>query len=530
LDVHLARHPVLVALVLWVALVVVYHLDDSLVEEGDAVANIELPIALLQTGSLAFSPRYSPIVFNWKSAAPLEERDDYYVRNWFEHREGKATGVWYATGHLRLNGPRYFAVKSPERDAYVSTFSVLTGLSFLPMAAVLAAIDRDFPFKAALRLSAARLHAASLVALSAVLVLLIARRYVRPSHALLLALAYGLGTCMWAVASRTLWQQTVNIALLTCASYAFLRLLDAPKPDGWALITGLLLGTATASRPTAAFFTVAVGVYLLLHRREVLPRVIAGALPVLIATAVYNLHYFGGPFNFAQELVGHQVALEKTGSQNVWQTSLLVGAIGLLVSPSRGLLIFSPFLGLSFWGIARLWRDPKYGPLRPLVVAALLTMALQCKWFDWWGGWTYGYRPWLEVVPVLVLCLMPMIEPVCSKKWSASLFAIALGWSIFVQGLGAFAYDKYWNARDLFTVAALDGSRRFLAKERDARAAAQRSGASYQGLFACNIDLPPCRYRLWSIEDNVISFYLARYPVARERRTRIAWRKLTPFH
>jgi hypothetical protein len=32
---------------------------------------------------------------------------------------------------------------------------------------------------------------------------------------------------------------------------------------------------------------------------------------------------------------------------------------------------------------------------------------VQSKWFDWWGGWTYGYRPWLEAVPVLVLCMIP---------------------------------------------------------------------------------------------------------------------------
>ena len=58
------------------------------------------------------------------------------------------------------------------------------------------------------------------------------------------------------------------------------------------------------------------------------------------------------------------IALEKTGKSQLWQTPLVVGAFGLLASPSRGLLVFSPFLVLAFWGLPRLWKEPAYAPLR----------------------------------------------------------------------------------------------------------------------------------------------------------------------
>lgn len=531
------RKPLAIACLLWLALVAAYHLDDSLVEEGDAVANVELPLALLQTGSLAFSPRYSPILFFWKSAPPLVVRDDYYVRNWFERHAGRAAGVWHATGELKLNGPRYFVIKSPRSDRYLSTFSVVPGLTFLPMIGALRALDADLPYKTALRLSAARLYAASLVSLSAVFLFLIARRYASGAVALGLALAYALGTSVWSIASETLWQQTVSLALLMGAALAYMRARERSSLAA-VVLTGVLLGTATASRPTAIFYLMAIALHMVVEatfgagrreRLDALARLGAGALLPLLAIAAYNLHYFGTPFNFAQELVGHQVALEKTGDTRLWQTPLVIGVTGLMLSPSRGLLVFSPFLVLGLVGLRSVLSDLRYVALRPLAIAALMSMAVQAKWFDWWGGWAYGPRPWVEAVPILVLCMLPTLDSLRTQRWAQVLLGMALAWSVFVQGLGAFAYDKYWNGRDLHAVLGSTGRTRFYFTESEARHAAQLEGGQYTGEQQCNIDRRECRYRLWSLDDNIISFYLDRWPVSREHRMHLAWHDFAPF-
>jgi hypothetical protein len=525
LDGWLLRRRGLAAVALWCSLVAIYQADDSVVEEGDAIANVELPIALLRTGKLHFTPRLSPIVFLWKSKPPLPVRDDYYVRNWHERHEGRAAGYWYVTGQLELNGPRYFAVESRISGAYVCTFGVIAGLTMLPLAALFSAIDQDFMRSEWLKLSAAKLHASGLIATSAVLLFMLGLRYVRPRYALLIGLAYGLGTCVWAVSSDTLWQQTVSIALLSGVIHAFVRVAEDDSRAA-RIFCGVLLATAIANRPTAVFFAVAIGMYLLRHRPKALLGIALSGLPILFGVAMYNQYYFGSPTNFAQELIGHQIAVEKTGVERVWQTPLIVGLIGLLTSPSRGLLVFSPFLFASAFGVRRIWLEPKYGALRPLTIAAGAIMLLQCKWFDWWGGWTFGYRPWLEVTPVIAMCLLPVIESIFSRWWSESLFVAALAWSIFVQSVGAFAYDKHWNARDLHRVDAGDQSSFFTTEQEALRFAAANSG-EYQGLFACNIDLPLCRYRLWSLEDNIISYYMhERYSVARENRTHSGLRHL----
>lgn len=517
LDAFLLRRARWVGAALWLCLLGVYQLDDSLVEEGDAIANVELPITLLRTGTLHFTPRLTPIVFRWRSYSPLPEREDYYVRSWHERHEGKAAGFWYATGRLQLNGARYFVIKSPVREGYVCTFGVIAGMSMLPLAAVLKLVQPDFVRREWLKLSAAKLHASGLVALSAVLVFWLALRFVRPRYALLIACAYALGTCVWSISSETLWQQTVNIALLTGVAYSFTRIaLDDSKPARY--LCGVLLGAAIASRPTAACFAITLGWYLWWRRRDALAGVALCACIAPLAVSIYNQYYFGSPINFAQELVGHQIALEKTGIESIWQTPLVVGLAGLLVSPSRGLLVFSPFMAAALWGARRLWRDDAHACLRPLLLAAAATMLLQCKWFDWWGGWAYGYRPWLEAMPILALCLIPVIERIFAHRGSALLFSAALAWSVLVQSVGALAYDKYWNARDLHRVM-LGDEPHFFTSELEARVYAAGSGGHYTGLFACNIDLPACRYRLWSLEDNVIGFYMGeRFHVARDNR------------
>lgn len=525
LDAFLARRRRGVAWALGLCLVALYQLDDSIIEEGDAVANVELATNLLRTGTLEFTPRNAPIVFKWHSTEMLDGREDYYVRSWREQHLGKPAGYWYATGALKFNGPRYFIVKSPVRDAYVCTFGIVAGLTLVPIAAVLSAIDPNFIRVELLKLTAAKLHAGMLIALSAVLLFLIAQRFCRPSHALLTALAYALGTCVWAISSETLWQQTVNIALLTGVAYTFVRILES-QSRALPIICGFLLGTAFASRPTALFMLVAVVGYLWLYKREAVQPLLLAAIPVPALIAIYNGYYFGSAFNFGQGVAGEQIAFAKTGAAALWSTPAIVGLFGLLASPSRGLLVFSPFMALSFWGAYRIWKQPEYRVLRPLTLAAAATMLLQAKWFDWWGGWAYGYRPWLEAVPVLALCLVPVLPSVLHRRWSAGLFGVALAWSIFVQGLGALAYDKYWNGRDLFRVDVGENAT-FFDREADAREYAQKNDGQFAGEFRCNIDIAVCRFRLWQWKDSIIPFYMGeRFEIARRIRTRLGWSSL----
>ena len=360
-----------------------------------------------RTIALPSAPDRFPEMFKWKGHAPFVEVDDVSITNWLEIYGDRTAWEWREAGRLEFNGPRYFLAEAPRRHAYVSVFGPVPGLMLVPLIAPLYALDHDLHTEPARYASIVKLGSAGLVAGCAVLIFLIASRRTTRGRALLLAATYGLATCAWAVSSQNIWQQTVNQVLLTAGADFFLGDVERRGVAAWA---GLFLGAATACRVTSALVLIAAALHLAVHHRRSLLPFVAAALPMLFLTGVYNAYYFGNPLVFAQGLAGPAIAQEKTGSSALWQTPLYVGALGLLASPSRGLLIFSPVLAPAGWGLVRSIADPAWRSLRALGLAAFATMALQCAWFDWWGGHAYGYRPWLDVMPYLVLLLLPVLD------------------------------------------------------------------------------------------------------------------------
>jgi hypothetical protein len=510
------RSRAFVALLLFFGLFGVYLANTTVLDEGDAVPSINLPVALLSTGRLSFDPDNFPELFKWKTHPPFIEKDDFFFTSWDDEFGDRTAREWRKTGQLELNGPRYYIVPAPLRNTYVSTFGPIPGLLMLPFAAPFYAIDHAFVGKLALRASVAKLGSASFVALTAVLLFLIADHLASRRRALFASLTYALGTCAWAISSQNIWQQTVNQLFLAAGAY-FVVSGVARWPR--TLLAGFFLGAATACRPTSGCVVFTVLLYLYLtERRGILPFAL-GVLPVPLGVLAYNLHYFGNPFTFAQAIVGQVIAFEKTGSSDVWQTPFLYGALGLLISPSRGLLVFSPILGLAFWGFVRAIRDDDYRILWPFFASALFMMAAQCKWFDWWGGHAYGYRPWLDAVPYLSLGLLPIAGDLFSTKMRATATAAALAWSVFVQALGAMSYDRYWNLRRVFVIRvpthieALDYT-----DEEAAKSDAERYHGSYIGPSYCDIDYTFCRHRLWSLNDNLILYQSTHFTLSRDGR------------
>jgi hypothetical protein len=511
----------LVAFLTFLFLVFVFNANTSVLDEGDAVPTTNLAIGILETGKLSFDPEHFPEMFKWKSKEPFEVREDFYFIGWDDHYLERDARHWANEGSLKFNGPRYYMVESPKTHEYVSTFGPIPAFFLVPVMAPFYAFDHMIAWKHPLKISVAKLNASMLVATTAVLLFFIALRYVSKMRALLVALTYGLATCAWAVSSQNMWQQTVNQFLLAVGAFFFLGNVERRHI---AALSGLAFGAAVACRATGALFYAAVIVYLFLYHRKSLVPFILGSLPVPLLIAAYNTHFFGSPMSFAQEVVGHAIAKEKTGSSRLWQTPIWEGASGLLLSPSRGLAVFSPVLVPSLWGAYRVFQEARFRSFRPLTLAMLGAMGLQCRWFDWWGGWTYGYRPWLDVVPFLVLLLVPMLDRVLATPLRRAVFGVAFAWSVFVEVLGAGSYDRSWNIRTLYVVRFQNQAKPTgLFDEDEARHAAEKGGGNYLGPSRCDVDLPYCRHRLWSVKDSIIAYQYRGFAEMRSRRLPPGW-------
>lgn len=253
------------------------------------------------------------------------------------------------------------------------------------------------------------------------------------AHSLAFSLLYAFGTNAWSTGAITLFQHGTSLLFLTAAFY----FLSSPVSTraAWA---GLALAFAVANRPTNIIFALVLTVFVLIHRRKAIAGFVALAAIPAILLGVYSHLYWGSIFALGQ-------------GQGGWgfNGNMLAGLAGLLVSPARGIFIFSPIFVFSVLeGVRRLRH--KSGESLPdyLFVATILLVLLYTKWGNWWGGHSFSYRLLTEISPVMIILASSAWRFGLAKKPLARrAFIAAAAISVFVQALGASSYPSTFNDR-----------------------------------------------------------------------------------
>ncbi|HUG54488.1 MAG TPA: hypothetical protein VMR21_12855 [Vicinamibacteria bacterium] len=254
-----------------------------------------------------------------------------------------------------------------------------------------------------------------------VLFLAVARR--RPREALWTAVAFTLGTTVWAT-SQALWQHPAAVFGL---SGALLCAVRAEEDEAWAGRAGLPLALALAARyaDVALVAVLAAGLAARWPRR--LPSMLAWGAPVGLAVLAYHWAYFGSPWR--QGLAGAGRFDAPWGE----------GHLGLLVSPGKGLLVFTPLVAMAGAGLVRAFRGGDRWLASTCAAGALAHWVLVGRWGLWHGGECWGPRLMTDALPLLFLFLPEGFS-------LAPRLTVGLGvFSVAVQALGAFSYDYRWE-------------------------------------------------------------------------------------
>jgi len=246
---------------------------------------------------------------------------------------------------------------------------------------------------------------------------------------------YGFATCAWSVAANALWQHGPSLLFL---SGALVFLLN--PSSRWLPLAGFFLGLAVFNRPTNVVFALPLVVYVMAHQRARLPLFAVALAVPLIAMATYSQVYWGSilALGQGQGWKGTHGTL-RTG----FDGPLLPDLAGLLVSPGRGLFIFSPIFLFSVAGLAWVRTRAVYPYL---AIGALAHLIVLAKWNIWWGGWSFGYRLLMEMIPALMVFLALAWEHIVVPKraWRPA-FLAAAALSVYIHGLGAYFYPSGWN-------------------------------------------------------------------------------------
>lgn len=392
------RHPLrpgrrVTAALLAVTCFFIYNVNLRSVSSGDNLPARYLPFLILRHRTLSLDPMH---------AAVADGNSDPY---WILQRTSS----------------------SPRLSMYPVTVPVLLTPLYIPAVAYLSWKGWE-PGRVDLVARVMEKLCASLIAsLSVAVMFLLLSRRVSPGLALLLAIAYALGTNTWAISSQALWQH--GLSQLCLASCLLLLTGKCTRPRSFA--AALLCGLAVASRPPVIFFAVAMAAYGWRWSAGERRFALAGiGLPALLLLA-YNFAFLGSI------LGGYSSTVGATGGPDHFRFSLVAGVAGLLFSPGRGLFVFSPFLGFLLLLVAPR-RRRGLSSLDALLLGAVIMQVLFFAKLDWRGGASWGPRWLTDALPLLVWVLAPVVQEL---SWSGlAAFCAAVLFSIGVQVVGAFWY------------------------------------------------------------------------------------------
>ena len=280
-----------------------------------------------------------------------------------------------------------------------------------------------------------KLVASLIAAMSGAMLFLAFRKIASANASLALALIYGLTSDTWAISSQALWRHGLTELSFAFLLWAVFRVSDSRRAPFWA---GLALAVAAANKPLDAILIVPFLVFF--GRRSprsllmfLTPLVVLGSLVLS-----YNLYFF------ARLLGGYPAPTfsGEGGAQSRFFTRLSVGLAGSLVSPSRGLLIYTPWTAFAFWGAAKVWKEKSPGWGRPLILALTAIFVVQAGGGDWFGGWCFGPRYLTDLLPFLAWFLVPLWAGIWARPILRAAFVATVAIALWVQVVGAFYYPS----------------------------------------------------------------------------------------
>ena len=258
------------------------------------------------------------------------------------------------------------------------------------------------------------------------LLLYLVARYLWPLHgprrAWLTVLLLGLGTIWWPYTKLDFTEPLV----ITAVFGSFL-LLRAGRP----FFGMLVAGAAWALRPDALLFTGLLGLWHLVRTRRLWDTLLMGAgLVPAVALNLFANWIRWGSFSSSAYAGGY--------SDEGFDYPALAGLFGLLFSPGKGLLWFSPPLLLGFlgWNHMRCRAETRTDAWFFAGVFSL-SIALYARWWDWGSDDAWGVR---FMIPGVVLMTIPAVECLGRRIWVAAILTVGISIQLLAVLIGPLEY------------------------------------------------------------------------------------------
>jgi hypothetical protein len=256
-----------------------------------------------------------------------------------------------------------------------------------------------------------------------------------------LALLYGVGTLAWPY-SRFFFSEPLFTACIVLGAFALYE--DRP------LIAGLGLGYAIATRVGGAMLLPAFLVYAVwrsqiprpaaevYERQQGSPLTRKKVFAMLRGRGFWTLFWLGlgmvpgALLVLANNWIRFRTLGERGYEGQGFTGEPLEGLLGLLFSPGKSVFLYVPLLLALPFALRPFAR--RFRPEAALIgLLSVITLLQSSYWWIWWGGWGWGPRFLVPLMPLLILPLGVLLE---RRAWRRVIVLALLPLSLAVNLLG----------------------------------------------------------------------------------------------
>jgi len=338
-------------------------------------------------------------------------------------------GVELVRGHLYS----YF----PEGPSFV----VLPLLAPADLVCRLIGIDL-LPIVTGPRCARIESHLAAIVVAFTTVVLFAALRRagITIGHASAAVLIFAFCTTVWSTASRALWQHGPSMLAISAALYCVFGARTRPQT---LVLAGAFLACAWILRPTNAIALALLTSLVVLRYKRQLPGFL---LTTAIPTALFVLH--------SKSIWGSLLPPYYQPGRLMGESALAEALAGNLVSPARGLLIFTPVVLVAGFGmVAGLAKGATRTLDTLLVLTVILHWIIISTFPHWWAGHSYGPRLFTDTMPyftyfIAVAFTQFGVLPLRLRRFAWAVACVLATTSFCIHYKGANSHNvHWWNSR-----------------------------------------------------------------------------------
>lgn len=261
------------------------------------------------------------------------------------------------------------------------------------------------------------------------------------SISLIFSLIFAFATQTFSISSQALWQHTSANLFLIISQLSLIKGIQSKNRTHFYIFALIFAILSFWSRLQFLLYLIILLITLYFLDRKNTNKYFLICFFGVLTLVIYNLYFYNS-------ILGGYAELMKVKPKG----DFIEGILGLLFSPARGTIFYTPFFIFSFLsvkclGLMRSFKEKIF--YLQNITFFILIIIFSAFWGAWWGGHTWGNRLLTDIAYQAVI-LSYLFYKYNKNKIINVLFIALVVYSIFTQILGVFVFPKTgWNQHPL---------------------------------------------------------------------------------